>query len=37
MPLCDGHGAPIALDTLFQHPLAQRVLTAIHGRDTPQG
>ncbi len=38
VPLCDGHGAPITLDVLFQHPLAKRVLAAIHdsvrGTDT---
>ncbi len=30
VPLCDGHGTPITLDALFHHPLAKRVLAAIH-------
>jgi 4-alpha-glucanotransferase len=32
VPLCDGRGTPIPLDTLFDHPRARALLEAIHNR-----
>jgi len=33
IPLCDGHGAPVLLDALFDHPGAQAVLRILAERD----